>query len=108
MAESIVLKLLILTFLVGCSAVLTGAEAAYFSLGRARLRRMAGEGEGEVSRAPLIERPHDLLVTLLVGITVINIGAAALAASVAETLFGGRWGLLAEVAPHDPRPHHLR
>jgi len=63
--------------LVGCSAVLTGAEAAYFSLGRARLRRMAGEGEGEVSRAPLIERPHDLLVTLLVGITVINIGAAA-------------------------------
>jgi putative hemolysin len=50
-----------------------------------------------VSRTPLIERPHDLLVTLLVGITVINIGAAALAASVAETLFGGRWGLLAEV-----------
>jgi putative hemolysin len=94
-AESIVLKLLILTFLVGCSAVLTGSEAAYFSLGRARLRRIAGEGE--VSRAPLIERPHDLLVTLLVGITVINIGAAALAASVAETLFGGRWGLLAEV-----------
>jgi putative hemolysin len=95
-AESILLKLLLLGFLVGCSAVLTGAEAAYFSLGRARLRRMASAGN-EVSRAPLIERPHDLLVTLLVGITVINIGAAALAASVAETLFGGRWGLLAEV-----------
>jgi magnesium and cobalt exporter, CNNM family len=94
--DSIILKLLLLGFLVGCSAVLTGAEAAYFSLGRARLRRMASE-TSEVSRAPLIERPHDLLVTLLVGITLINIGAAALAASVAETLFGGRWGLLAEV-----------
>jgi putative hemolysin len=96
-AESILLKLLFLLFLVGCSAVLTGAEAAYFSLGRARLRRLTSTQDGEVQRAPLIERPHDLLVTLLVGITLINIGASALAATVAEDLFGARWGLLAEV-----------
>jgi putative hemolysin len=83
--------------LIGCSAILTGAEAAYFSLGRARLRRLAGAETGDVSRAPLIERPHDLLVTLLVGITVINIGAAALAATLAEQLFGPRWGLGAEI-----------
>jgi Mg2+/Co2+ transporter CorB len=94
--EGVVLKLLAIGALVICSAVFTGAEAAYFSLGRTRLKRLAGAEAGEARRAPLIERPHDLLVTLLVGITFINIGGAALAASVAEQLFGARWGLVAE------------
>lgn len=97
MTDSIVLRLLALAFLVVCSALLTGAEAAYFSLGRARLKRLTGEKPEDGRPTPLIERPHDLLVTLLVGITVINIGAAALAATVAEELFGVRWGLLAEI-----------
>jgi putative hemolysin len=89
--------LLALAFLVGCSALLTGAEAAYFSLGRARLKRLTGAEPDGASRPRLIERPHELLVTLLVGITLINIGAAALAATVAEEIFGVRWGLIAEI-----------
>jgi putative hemolysin len=92
MNDGLVVKLLSLVMLVVCSAILTGAEAAYFSLGRARLRRAAADGE-QVGPAPLIERPHDLLVTLLVGITVINIGAAAIAAMIADALFGHRWAL---------------
>src|SRR5947207_7309088 len=92
--DTIVLELLLLAFLVACSALLTGAEAAYFSLGRSRLKRTHGEGD---ARAPLIERPHDLLVTLLIGITLINIGASAIAATVATRVFGERFGLLAEV-----------
>ena len=96
MSDGFTLKLLTLAVLVACSAVLTGAEAAYFSLGRARLRRLAG-ADGEPSRSALIEHPHDLLVTLLVGITVINIGAAALAATLAEDVFGARYGLVAEI-----------
>src|SRR5438552_12803881 len=86
---------MLLAFLVACSALLTGAEAAYFSLGRSRLKR--AQPEGEAKTAPLIERPHDLLVTLLIGITLINIGASAIAATVATRLFGERFGLLAEV-----------
>ncbi|MDP2625596.1 MAG: hemolysin family protein [Candidatus Rokubacteria bacterium] len=75
--------------LVLLSALLTGAEAAFFSLGRARLRRLAEQqGSEAASLAPLLQQPHDLLVTLLVGITVVNIGASALAAAVAERLFG--------------------
>ena len=81
------LKLIGLVLLVACSALLTGAEAAYFSLGRARLREASGE---QRAVAPLIERPHDLLVTLLVAITFINIGASAIAAEVASALFGAR------------------
>ncbi len=90
MIDDLVVKFLGLVVLVLCSALLTGAEAAYFSLGRARLRRVAGDG---TAHAPsrLIDRPSDLLVTLLVGITVINIGAAALAALIADAIVGLRW-----------------
>ena len=83
------LEVIGLLVLVLCSALLTGAEAAYFSLGRSRLRELASQqGEAHHPLAPLLERPHELLVTLLVGITVVNIGASALAASVAGKLFG--------------------
>lgn len=85
-----------LVVLLGCSALLTGAEAAYFSLGRARLRSLTDTDEVSDALAPLLNRPHDLLVTLLVGITVINIGASALASVVAEQLFGSR-GLAAAI-----------
>ncbi len=82
-----------LVVLMGCSAILTGTEAAYFSLGRARLRSLVAEGKTRETLAPLLNRPHDLLVTLLVGITLLNIAASALAAAVAEQLFGRGWGL---------------
>jgi CBS domain containing-hemolysin-like protein len=75
--------------LVLLSALLTGAEAAYFSLGRARLKRLAEEqGPTESPQVPLLTRPHELLVTLLVGITLVNIAASALAATMAAKLFG--------------------
>ena len=45
-------------------------------------RRAAGPEPGPL--APLLAQPHELLVTLLVGITVVNIGASALAAAIAE------------------------
>ena len=83
--------------LIVCSAILTGAEAAYFSLGRARLRHVASKDETEGAPKPLIERPHELLVTLLIGITVINIGAAALAATIADGLVGPSWGMFVEI-----------
>jgi CBS domain containing-hemolysin-like protein len=89
MPSLITLELIGLVLLVLCSALLTGAEAAFFSLGRSRLRELAEEqGQARNPLAPLLERPHELLVTLLVGITLVNIAAAALAASVAGKLFG--------------------
>ena len=94
MLDSLLLQLLLLVALIGCSALLTGAEAAYFSLGRARLRRIAKEPGAP---QPLVTRPHDLLVTLLVGITLINIGASALATRIADQLFGLHYGLIVEM-----------
>ncbi len=89
MDRLIVLELIGLGVLVLCSALLTGAEAAFFSLGRARLKELAldaGKEPGPLT--PLLQQPHELLVTLLVGITLVNIAASALAASVAGQLFG--------------------
>jgi putative hemolysin len=92
MDDTLWLALAGLLVLLGLSGLLNGAEAAYFSLGRLRLRRLAESGEAPDALAPLVSRPHDLLVTLLVGITLLNIAASALAALVAERLLGP-WGL---------------
>lgn len=97
MTDGIVLQLLLLLLLIACSALLNGAEAAYFSLGRARLRRLREARGPAGEQPPLITRPHDLLVTLLVGITVVNIGAAALAAAMAERVLGAGLGAVVEV-----------
>jgi putative hemolysin len=94
--DLIVLDLIVLALLIAFSAMFNGAEAAYFSLGRARLKRMK-QGQDESSAPiPLIDRPNELLVTLLVGITLINIGASALAAMLAEHVVGPRWAILVE------------
>jgi putative hemolysin len=92
----IILDLVILLVLIALSAMFNGAEAAYFSLGRARLKRMKEGQDGNHAPIPLIDRPNDLLVTLLVGITIINIGASALAAMLAERVVGPRWAILVE------------
>ena len=97
MDRALVLGLSGLVLLLGISALLNGAEAAYFSLGRLRLRRLADTEEAPDALAPLLTRPHELLVTLLVGITLIDIGAAALATFVAEQIFGP-WGLAIAIA----------
>ena len=89
MSSVTVFELVVLVALIVVSALLTGAEAAYFSLGRARLKRLAEEqGPDRDLLKPLLSKPHELLVTLLVGITLVNIGSAALAASIAAKLFG--------------------
>jgi putative hemolysin len=95
--DSVLLQVLALLALIVCSALLTGAEAAYFSLGRARLARMADQSGGNGGPPVLIERPHDLLVTLLVGITLINLGGAGLAAHLADQLVGARFGPVVEM-----------
>jgi putative hemolysin len=95
-ADLIVLDLGVLALLIAFSAMLNGAEAAYFSLGRARLKRMKEGPEANHAPIPLIDRPNELLVTLLVGITIIDIGASALAALLAERVVGPRWAILVE------------
>jgi putative hemolysin len=92
------LELVGLGLLVLCSGILSGAEAAYFSLGRARLARLGERARtGTGAPVPLVAEPQTLLVTLLVSLTLVNIAAAGLGAAIAARLFG-RAGLAIAIA----------
>jgi putative hemolysin len=89
--DRLILDLLLLLAFLAASAILAGAEAAYFSLGR--LGTLPAEGEGDRSDrllARLLTRPHDLLITILVGITLVNIASSAVATSVTTSFLGPR------------------
>jgi putative hemolysin len=89
--ERLILDSLILIGLLLTSAFLAGAEAAYFSLSRLGTTHLEpSESQGHARLHRLLADPHDLLITLLVGITLVNIGASALATEVATSLFGSR------------------
>src|SRR5207237_7154951 len=80
-----------------CSYVWTRDEYDYLSLGCALFNRVAPQRAEGGAEKPLIDRPHELLVALLVGITVINIAASAVAALIADELFGQRYALVIQV-----------
>ncbi|HEY7139557.1 MAG TPA: hemolysin family protein [Methylomirabilota bacterium] len=89
--ERLVLDLILLVTFLGISAFLAGAEAAYFSLTRLGSAHLEPEeSPGHAILVRVLRDPHDLLITLLVGITLVNIAASALATQVATTLFGPR------------------
>jgi len=79
----------LLVVLLLMSAFFSGSETALMSLGRLRVRHLVETG---VPGAQLLERllahPNRLLSTILVGNNIVNIGASALATSIALRLFG--------------------
>jgi putative hemolysin len=73
-------------FLVG-SAFCSGTETAFTALGEARARHLRDAGSRRGRMLSLwIEHPERVLSTLLIGNTLVNIGAGALAASIAGSL----------------------
>src|SRR5262249_1063930 len=89
--ERLLLDLILLTGFLGLSAFLAGAEAAYFSLSRLGTAQLEPEeSPGHALLERILRDPRDLLITLLVGITLVNIAASALAAQIATVVFGAR------------------
>jgi putative hemolysin len=75
--------------LVGLSAFFSGLEVALVSLERGQLRRLVNEKRsGASSLAKLKSNPKRMLITILVGVNLANIGAAAVATDVAIGAFG--------------------
>ncbi len=83
MAVDALLFLLLLAF----SAFFSASETAFFSLSKLQVKRQKEEG-GPTGRrvAELLSRPQRLLVTILVGNTVVNTGAASLATLITHDL----------------------
>ena len=88
-------QIIILIMLIFGSAYFSGSETALMSLSKIRIRHMVEEEvKGAKMIQKLIQNPNNLLGTVLVGNTVINIGASALATSIAINAFGARGALI--------------
>jgi len=93
---------LFLVFLL-LSAFFSGSETALFSLSEPERRRLQEKGTRGTRRVlRLLEQPRQLLTTILIGNTLVNVSAATIAAlltaDVAEAYqFSPTWAMLAEV-----------
>lgn len=78
--------LLVLLFL---SSFFSASETALMSLSKLRLRHLVDEGaKGAIRVQKLVDDPNKLLGSILVGNNLVNIGASALATSLAIDAFG--------------------
>ncbi|RMB56425.1 gliding motility-associated protein GldE [Dokdonia sinensis] len=89
--SAIAVSIIFLIVLLGCSALISGAEVAFFSLTESDFEP---EDDKPISRQlqivqKLLEKPKKLLATILVANNAINIAIVLLFASLGETFFGG-------------------
>jgi len=85
---SFVLSVVLLFVLLACSALISGAEVAVFSLTKSNLSEGLENKSGAMQIiAKLLERPKKLLATILVANNFINIAVVLLFAFIGETLF---------------------
>ncbi len=81
--------LLVLAVLTLLSAFFSSVEAAFLSLNRLKIRRLV---ESKKKNAGIVKElkddSHRLIITLLVGNNLVNIGASALATALAIAIFG--------------------
>ncbi|MCR9263859.1 MAG: gliding motility-associated protein GldE [Flavobacteriaceae bacterium] len=89
------IKVIVLLFLLGGSALISAAEVALFGLSQTDLNEMQ---EKDSSRGKilvqLLDRPKKLLATILIANNAINIGIVLLFSSIGETIFAGIDGTL--------------
>ncbi len=77
-------KWLLAAFFVAGSAFCSGTETAFTALGDARARQLREQGGRRASLLGLwVDHPERVLSTLLIGNTLVNVGAGALAAALA-------------------------
>jgi putative hemolysin len=89
MLETTIIKIVLFIVCVALSAFFSSAEVALISINRAKVRTLVNEGrKGAEALATLKEKPEHILTTILVGNNIVNIGAAAIATSIAIEVFG--------------------
>jgi gliding motility-associated protein GldE len=87
---SVVSSFVLLVVLLACSALISGAEVALFSLTRMDLEDETLEGSKKIEIiSELLERPKKLLATILVANNFINVGIVILFAFIGNIIFDG-------------------
>jgi len=83
------LEIFLFILCVVLSAFFSGSEVALISMTRAKARTLDNENRvGSHALMKLKESPEHLLTTILIGNTVVNIGAASVATAIAIKVFG--------------------
>lgn len=81
--------LYVLLFLIVLSGFFSGAEIALFSLSQAKVRTLVEKNERNSTTLQAIkDKPQKLLITILIGNNLVNIGSSALATVLAIDYFG--------------------
>ena len=84
----IVVKVVLIFVLLGCSAMISGAEVAFFSLSITELKEVQEKNTPAGSIVfKLLERPKKLLATILISNNAINIGIVLLFSEIGDTFF---------------------
>lgn len=73
------MQLFILMILLVCSALISGAEVAFFSLKPQQISEIRNNEQDHTAMLDLIDRPKRLLATILIGNNLVNIGIVILA-----------------------------
>lgn len=89
------IKVIVLLFLLGGSALISAAEVALFGLSQTDLNEMQEKdsSKGKII-VQLLDKPKKLLATILIANNAINIGIVLLFSSIGETIFAGIDGTL--------------
>ncbi len=83
------IEIFVLIALIALSGFFSGAEIALFSLSKIKVRKLVrARRRGAKTLKKLKSNPHRMLVTILIGNNIVNIGAAALATMVFTEVFG--------------------
>ncbi|MDD1699960.1 MAG: hemolysin family protein [Methanoregula sp.] len=84
-----VLEIFLFIICISLSAFFSSCEVALISITRAKVRTLVNEDKpGSKALAALKESPEHLLITILIGNNIVNVGAAALATAIAIQMFG--------------------
>jgi len=82
------LKIVVLIILLGCSALISGAEVAFFSLSPTEVNEIEEQKTSKGSVVvKLLGKPKKLLATILIANNAINIGIVLLFSNIGDTLF---------------------
>lgn len=85
---SLVINAILLVILLGCSALVSGAEVAFFGLSPTDLNEIEEQKTTKGNFIiTLLERPKKLLATILIANNAINIGIVLLFSTIGDTLF---------------------
>lgn len=96
--EDVWIQLPIILILIACSSFFSSSETALTSVSQIRLRQRASEGDKKSLQVlKLLERPQDLISSILIGNNIVNIAASAVATVFFTRLFGASGPVVATV-----------